>query len=152
MINRVILIGRLTKDVEVRHVGEQQSVVASFTLAVERSYQKEGREKQSDFFRIIAWGKLGERCAEFISKGTLVAVEGTLQMRQWENKEGATQSIVEVRADIVQFLDRPVKKRTEEATDEPPAAPKPETGKKDYGSLNEGSNLDDDIDLTEDPF
>jgi single-strand DNA-binding protein len=103
-INRVILIGRLTRDVELRSTPNGVSV-ANFAIAVDRRKQKD-REQEVDFVDIVVWQKLAENCANFIGKGRLVAVEGRLQIRSYQDKEGIRRKVAEVVADNVQFLDK----------------------------------------------
>lgn len=103
MLNRVVLIGRLTKDVDIRNTPNGKAV-ATFTLAVDRKYKKD----EADFIPVVVWGKSAENCAEYIGKGSMVAVDGRIQTRNYE-KDGRKVYITEVIADDVRFLD---KKRT----------------------------------------
>lgn len=107
-LNRVILIGNLTRDPEMRFT-QSGSPVAGFGLAVNRAYtNKQGEKVESvDYFNIVAWAKLAELCAEYIRKGSPVAIEGRLQSRSWEGEDGKKRSTVEVVAENVQFLGRP---------------------------------------------
>jgi single-strand DNA-binding protein len=107
-LNRVILIGNLTRDPELRFT-PSGSPVAGFGLAVNRAYtNKQGeRVENVDYFNIVVWAKLAELCAEYIHKGSPVALEGRLQSRSWETEEGQKRSTVEVVAENVQFLGRP---------------------------------------------
>ena len=105
MLNRIILIGRLTQDPEMKYTNTGKAVV-NFTLAVDRPFTQRGKEKETDFIRIVAWDKLAELTAQYLHKGRLAAVEGRLQLRQYEDKEGRKVSIAEVVADNVRFLDR----------------------------------------------
>lgn len=107
-LNRVILIGNLTRDPELRFT-PSGSPVAGFGLAVNRTYtNKQGeRVENVDYFNIVVWAKLAELCAEYIRKGSPVAIEGRLQSRSWETEEGQKRSTVEVVAENVQFLGRP---------------------------------------------
>jgi len=104
MLNRVILIGRLTRDPELRYTPNGVAV-ANFTLAVDRRQVKD-REKEADFIDIVVWQKLAETCANYIGKGRLVAVEGRLQIRSYDDKEGNKRKVAEVIAETVRFLDR----------------------------------------------
>lgn len=106
MLNKIILIGRLTKDVELRYT-ESGKAVANFTLAVDRPFKKAQGEKEADFIRIVVWGKQAENCANYIGKGRLAAVEGRLQIRSYDGNDGQRKYITEVVADTVKFLDRP---------------------------------------------
>ena len=103
-MNNVVLIGRLTKDPEVRYTSESQMAVATFTLAIDRQ-QKEGKEKQADFPRVTAFGKTAELCERFLAKGRLVGIQGRLQTGSYKNKEGVTIYTTDVVADRVQFLE-----------------------------------------------
>ncbi len=103
MLNRVILIGRLTRDPELRFT-QSGVAVASFTLAVDRKYKNAAGEKEADFIDIVAWRQLGETCANYLSKGKLAAVEGSLQIRNYETKDGQKRKAAEIVADSVQFL------------------------------------------------
>ncbi|NLZ27985.1 MAG: single-stranded DNA-binding protein [Firmicutes bacterium] len=106
MLNRVILIGRLTRDPELRYT-PSGAAVATFTLAVDRHFTNQHGEREADFIRIVVWRKLAETCANYIEKGRLVGVEGRLQTRSYDDKEGIRRSIAEVVADNVQFLEWP---------------------------------------------
>ncbi|NLV15667.1 MAG: single-stranded DNA-binding protein [Syntrophomonadaceae bacterium] len=105
MLNRVILIGRLTRDPELRYTGNGIAV-CTFSLAVNRPYVSQGGERQADFIDIVAWRGLAENVANYMTKGRLVAVEGRLQVRSYENQEGQKRKAVEVVADSVKFLER----------------------------------------------
>lgn len=105
MLNRVILIGRLTKDPELRYT-PNGTAVASFTLAVNRSFTNQQGEREADFIPIVVWQKQAENCANYIGKGSLVAVEGRLQVRTYDNKEGQRRWVTEVIAENVRFLDK----------------------------------------------
>ena len=104
MLNRVILIGRLTKDPDLRYTPAGVAV-CTFTLAVDRPYQKDG-EREADFISIVVWRQLAEICANNLRKGRLTALEGRIQVRNYENKEGKRIYVTEVIADNVRFLDR----------------------------------------------
>lgn len=105
MLNRIILIGRLTRDPELRYVPSGQPV-ASFTLAVDRSFVNQQGERGTDFIDIVAWRRLAEQVTQHLSKGRLVAVEGRLQIRSYETQDGQKRKVAEVVADGVRFLDR----------------------------------------------
>lgn len=106
MLNRIILIGRLTRDVELRYTQEGKAV-ANFTLAVDRPFKNQQGEKEADFIRTVVWGKQAENCANHIGKGRLVAVDGRLQIRSYDGNDGQRKYITEVVAGDVRFLDRP---------------------------------------------
>jgi single-strand DNA-binding protein len=104
MLNRVILIGRLTKEPELRYT-PSGTAVAKFTLAVDRRQAKD-REKEADFIDIVVWQKQAENCANYLGKGRLVAVDGRLQVRSYEDSQGIRRKAAEVVAENVRFLDR----------------------------------------------
>lgn len=105
MLNRIILIGRLTRDPELRYVPSGQPV-ASFTLAVDRPFVNQQGERATDFIDIVAWRRLAEQVTQHLNKGRLVAVEGRLQIRSYETQDGQKRKVAEVVADGVRFLDR----------------------------------------------
>jgi single-strand DNA-binding protein len=107
-VNKVILIGNLGRDPELRYTQSGQAV-ANFTLATTESWNKRegGREERTEWHRIVAWGRTAELCAQYLSKGRTVYVEGRLQTREWENREGQKQKTTEVVAVNVQFLGGP---------------------------------------------
>lgn len=103
MLNRVILIGRLTKDPELRYTPAGVAVT-QFTLAVDRPVAA-GKDKEADFINIVAWRQLAETCANYLRKGRLTAVEGRIQVRNYDNNEGKRVYVTEVIADNVRFLE-----------------------------------------------
>ena len=105
MLNRVILIGRLTKDPELRYTPSGVAV-AQFTLAVDRPFSREG-SREADFIPIVVWRQQAETCANYLRKGRLTAVEGRMQVRNYENNEGRRVYVTEVIADNVRFLESP---------------------------------------------
>ncbi len=106
MLNRIVLIGRLTRDPEMRYT-PQGVPVASFTLAVDRSFANQQGQRETDFIDCIAWRKLGETVGNHLTKGRLVATEGRLQIRSYEAQDGSKRRVAEVVCDSVRFLDRP---------------------------------------------
>ncbi len=108
MLNRVILIGRLTRDPELRYTSNGQAVT-NFTLAVDRPFTNQQGERDTDFIDIVTWRKLAEVCADYLVKGQLTAVEGRLQVRQYEvqtgDNKGQKRRVYEVVADNVRFLE-----------------------------------------------
>lgn len=105
MLNKVILIGRLAQEPELRYTSSEGTAVANFNLAVDRPFTNQKGEKEADFIRIVAWRKLAENCSTYLSKGRKVAVEGRLQIRSFEDREGIRRSVAEVVANNVVFLD-----------------------------------------------
>lgn len=106
MLNRVILIGRLTKDPDLRFTPAGVAV-AQFTLAVDRPFTNQSGQREADFIPIVAWRQLGETCANYLRKGRLAAVEGRIQTRHYDNSEGRRVYVTEVVADNVRFLEPP---------------------------------------------
>lgn len=104
MINRVVLVGRLTKDPEFRTT--QSGVdVATFTLAVNRNFKSKNGEQQADFINCVVFRKQAENVNNYLNKGSLAGVDGRLQSRSYENKEGQRVFVTEVVCDSVQFLE-----------------------------------------------
>lgn len=105
MLNKVILMGRLTKDPELRRT-QSGIAVTSFSLAVERDFASRGEERQTDFFDITCWRQTAEFTSKWFHKGQLVAVAGRLQQRKWQDKDGNNRISVEVVADEAHFAER----------------------------------------------
>lgn len=103
MLNRIVLIGRLTRDPELRYTSSGVAVT-SFTLAVDRPFTSNG-QREADFINIVTWKGLAETCANYLKKGRLTAVEGRLQIRSYDNNEGKKTYVTEVVADNVRFLE-----------------------------------------------
>jgi single-strand DNA-binding protein len=103
MFNRVILVGRLTRDPELRYAPSGQPV-ASFTLAVDRPFTNQAGERETDFIPVVAWRKIADQAAQYLSKGRLVAVEGRLQIRSYTAQDGTKRRVAEVVALTVRFL------------------------------------------------
>jgi len=103
LLNRIVLIGRLTRDPELRYTSNG-TPVCNFTIAVERNYTNRKGEHDVDFINIVTWRSLAENCARHLRKGRLVGIDGSLQIRKSENNN-RTYINPEVNADVVQFLD-----------------------------------------------
>ena len=114
-MNNVILIGRLTKDPELRYVASTGNAVTTFSIAVDRTFTGKDGKKQTDFFNIVVWGKSAEYCANYLSKGKLAAVKGSIQNRTYDTKEGEKKYITEIVADNVQILEWGEKKKQDDA-------------------------------------
>jgi single-strand DNA-binding protein len=104
MLNRVILIGRLTRDPELRYTPSGVAVT-QFTLACDRPFTNASGEREADFIPVVTWRQLAETCANYLRKGRLTAVEGRIQVRHYENNEGRRVYVTEVVADNVRFLE-----------------------------------------------
>ena len=104
-MNKVILMGRLTRDPEVRYTQTSNTLVASFTLAINRRFVRQGEERQADFINIVAWSKTGEFCSKYFKKGQQVAVIGRIQTRNWEDDNKVKHYVTEVVAEEAYFAD-----------------------------------------------
>ena len=107
-INKAILIGNLGRDPELRYTQNGQAVV-NFSLATSENWTDKSGERveKTEWHRIVAWGKTGELCAQYLSKGRTVYIEGRIQTRDWEDKEGVKRQTTEINATTVQFLGGP---------------------------------------------
>jgi single-strand DNA-binding protein len=101
-MNNVVLIGRLTKDPEVKYIPQSETAVANFTLAVDRPMTK---EKKADFIRIVCFGKTAEICERYLTKGRLIGIQGRIQTGSYKTSTGETRYTTDVYADRVKFLD-----------------------------------------------
>src|SRR5690625_3277046 len=104
MINRVVLVGRLTRDVDLRYTSSGVAV-ANFTIACNKPFKKDGEEQQADFINCVIWRKPAESLANYMSKGSLIGVEGSIQTRNYEGQDGKRVYVTEVLAASVQFLE-----------------------------------------------
>lgn len=102
-LNRSVIIGRLTKDPELRTTSNG-TPVTTFTVAVDRDRKNANGEKETDFIPVVTWRGLAESCEKYLSKGKLAAVEGRLQIRSYEDQKGIKRTVAEIVADNVQFL------------------------------------------------
>jgi single-strand DNA-binding protein len=107
MINRVVLIGRLTRDPEAPRTTTSGKSVMNFSIAVTKRIKPQDGSPDADFFNIVAWGQTAEYVANYLTKGRLVAVDGRLQARKYTTQEGQNREVVEIVAESVQGLDRP---------------------------------------------
>ena len=103
-MNSVVLIGRLTKDPEVRYIAESQTAVATFAVAIDRPV-REGQEKKADFPRVTVFGRQAENCERFLAKGRLVGIQGRIQTSSYTDKNGNSVFSTDVIADRVEFLE-----------------------------------------------
>ena len=104
-MNKVQLLGRLTKDPEIRYTQTNNTAVASFSLAVNRRFGKEGEERQADFINIVSWGKTAQFCEKYFKKGMQIALVGRIQTRTYDDTEGKKHYVTEVIAEEVYFAD-----------------------------------------------
>ena len=123
MLNHIIVMGRLTRDPELRRTGSGVAV-ASFTVAVDRDFGgREGGEKETDFIDCVAWRQTGEFVSKYFTKGRMIVVSGRLQIRNWTDKEGNKRRTAEIVADNVYFGDSKRDGDSGNAYGSAPAAP-----------------------------
>lgn len=136
-MNKVTLIGRLTKDPELRYTSSNIAV-ASFTLAVDRGYTSPNGEHQADFLNIVVWRKPAENVKKFLTKGSQVAVDGSIQTRSYDDQNGQKRYITEILANSVEFLGSKGNTSSQQGTEK--SAPTPY----DFGNEPEpkGTNID----------
>ncbi|WP_281883308.1 single-stranded DNA-binding protein [Paenibacillus sp. YYML68] len=118
MLNRVILIGRLTRDPELRYTPAGVAVT-QFTIAVDRPFSNNQGNREADFIPVVTWRQLAETCANYLRKGRLTAVEGRIQVRTYDNNEGKRVYVTEVIADNVRFLESANSANREEGSSGP---------------------------------
>ena len=104
MLNKIILMGRLTRDPELRHT-QSGTAVAGFSLAVDRDFKSDGGERETDFIDIVAWRNTAEFVSKYFTKGRMAVVEGRLQIRDWTARDGSKRRSAEVVAENVYFGD-----------------------------------------------
>ena len=104
-MNKVILMGRLTRDPEVRYTTTNNTLVATFPLAINRRFSRPGEERQADFLNIVAWDKTGEFCSKYFKKGMQVCVIGRIQTRNYDDKDGKRIYVTEIVAEETYFAD-----------------------------------------------
>lgn len=103
-MNKVVLIGRLTKDPELKYTPGNGTAVTTLTLAVDRRFSKDG-QREADFIPVVIWGKIAETTAQYVTKGKLLGVSGRIQVRNYDAKDGTKRYVTEVIADEVKFLE-----------------------------------------------
>lgn len=118
MINNVTLTGRLTRDPELRYTAEKGRAVTRFTLAVNRDFVNGDGVREADFLNVVAWGKLAETCANYLAKGSLIGIIGRLQSRSYENKDGQTVYVTEVKMEKLTFLEPKKSKLNDQANNQ----------------------------------
>lgn len=128
MLNRIILMGRLTRDPEKRHT-QNGTAVASFALAVERDFKEQGSDKRpTDFVDIVAWRQMADFVCKYFSKGRMAVVEGRLQVRDWADKDGNKRRSAEVVADNIYFGDSKKDAGTSSGSNAPESSMPPPSG------------------------
>lgn len=116
-MNQVILVGRLAQDVELRYIAGTGTPVATFTVAVEREFTGKNGKREVDFIDIQTWGKQAETCSNYIGKGSMVSIQGSLRVEKYEAKDGTRRTSYRVNADRVNFLSS--RKQSDEKTGAP---------------------------------
>ncbi|PRR79423.1 Single-stranded DNA-binding protein ssb [Clostridium liquoris] len=104
-MNKVLLIGRLTKDCELKHVGEEGNPLLIFTLAVQRPFVNNNGEREADFVPVVYWRKSAETIAPYLTKGKLISISGRINIRSYNNSNGDRRYITQVVAEEIQFID-----------------------------------------------
>ena len=117
MLNNVVIMGRLTRDPELRRT-QGGTAVTSFTMAVDRDFKSQSGEKETDFIDVVAWRNTGEFAAKYLAKGRMATVEGRIQVRDWQDKDGNRRKSVEVVADNVYFADSKRDSKPQESRDD----------------------------------
>lgn len=146
-MNKVILIGRITKDPELRRTPSDVSVV-QFTVAVNRNYQNKNGEKQADFINCIAWRNQAENLAKYIKKGGQIAIEGNIQTRTYDDPNGVRKYITEVVCDQITFLENKKNGQADELSQipVPPVRDNYQSSNNSYQKQESQKNPFDDID------
>ena len=131
-MNRIILLGRLTKDPEVRYTNTGK-VVCQFTLAVDRPFANQEGQREADFIPVVIWGKQAETCVNSLTKGQRALVEGRLQIRSYDGKDGNKHWITEVIADRFEFIERKADFAGRSSAPAAPKAPAQSGGMESFG-------------------
>lgn len=136
MFNKTILMGRLTRDPELKTTPSGVSV-CTFSIAVDRRFQAKGEEKKTDFFNIVAWRQTGEFVSRYFGKGSLILVEGELQTRQYTNKDGVNVTVTEINAEQVSFTGEKARDGAQSGNNAAPAASQTAGGANDYAGVSD---------------
>lgn len=155
MINRTVLVGRLTKDPELRYTPNGVAV-CRFTLAVNRTFTDQSGERQADFINILVWRKPAENSANYLKKGSLAGIEGRIQTGSYEGQDGKRVYTTEVVADSVQFLE-PRSSRNESNNEadnsHQPQQQKPQNQQNSYNRRDDGQHRpENNTSINDDPF
>lgn len=143
-MNKVVLIGRLTKDPDLRYTSSNIPA-ATFTIAVNRPFQNQSGVREADFINIVVWRKQAENVKKYITKGSLVAVEGRIQTRNYDDKDGKKVYVTEVVADNVQFLESKGQRSMDSSSMEPmDNIPTTDVGDEPYIDFGQTVELSDD--------
>ena len=145
-MNKIVILGRLTKDVDVRYTPSQK-VVCSFTLAVDRPFLNQEGKREADFIPVVVWGKAAELCGNSLAKGHRILVEGRLQIRSYDGKDGNRHWVTEVIANNVEFVERKADSANRHIapTGDMGAAPRAGADKSDMSGLGTSVPFDEDV-------
>ena len=145
-MNKIVILGRLTKDPEIRYTTSQK-VVASFTLAVDRPFKNEAGQKEADFIPVVVWGKTAELVGNSCQKGHRLLVEGRLQIRSYDGKDGNRHWVTEIIANNVEFVERKADSANRHIapTGDMGAAPRSGAAKSDMSGLGTSVPFDEDV-------
>lgn len=138
MMNNVFLVGRMTKDIELRYT-QTNKAYGTFTIAINRPYTGQDGKREADFINIVVWGNIAENTKKFTSKGSLVGIEGRIQTRTYEASDGKKRTITEVLASSINFIER--KQAQEESKVDKQNDPFKEFGDKINNGLPEEENV-----------
>lgn len=140
MLNKVVIVGRLTRDPEIKYT-QSQIPVASFSVAVDRDYARQGEQRETDFLNVVAWRNTAEFIGKWFRKGSMIVVEGKLQTRKWQDKFEQKRTEVEIIADNVWFGESRNAQATVENHVQTYAAPTPASGyTNDFRPLEDGGD------------
>lgn len=138
-MNKVILMGRLTRDPELKTTPNGVNV-CSFGIAVDRRYQTKGEEKKTDFFNIVAWRQAGEFVSRYFKKGNMILVEGELQTRQYTNKDGINVTVTEIIAEHLSFTGEKISESSPATTAEAHTAQAADANNQSFENVNYGDD------------
>ena len=145
-MNKIVILGRLTKDVDVRYTPSSK-VVCSFTLAVDRPFLNQEGKREADFIPVVVWGKAAELCGNSLAKGHRILVEGRLQIRSYDGKDGNRHWVTEVIANNVEFVERKADSANRHIAPagDMGAAPRAGAAKSDMSGLGTSVPFDEDV-------
>ena len=151
-MNKAILIGRLTRNPELRYTSSNRAV-CQFTVAIDRPFTNQASgQREADFINVVAWDKTGENVGKYMTKGRLIAVEGRIQTRNYENNEGRRVYVTEVIANNVQFLESRNAQNTNNNSINSMPEPPMEKTPYDFANDNEKNEVEQTMDTENDPF
>ena len=151
-MNKAILIGRLTRDPELRYTSSNRGV-CQFTVGIDRPFTNQASgQREADFISVVAWDKTGENVGKYMTKGRLIAVEGRIQTRNYENNEGRRVYVTEVIANNVQFLESRNAQNTNNNSINSMPEPPMEKTPYDFANDNEKNEVEQTMDTENDPF